>query len=60
VQPVVAGGRGSLRVVTGETLESIARRVYGDPQMATRLFAANRDRLRSPELLVPGMELRLP
>jgi hypothetical protein len=24
------------------------------------LFAANRDRLRSPELLVPGMELRLP
>lgn len=58
--PVVAGGRGSLRVVTGETLESIARRVYGDPQMATRLYAANRDRLRSPELLVPGTELRLP
>lgn len=53
-------GRGSLRVTAGETLESIAQRVYGDPQMATSLFAANSDRLRSPELLVPGMELRLP
>ena len=53
-------GRGSLRVTAGETLESIAQRVYGDPQMAAALFAANSDRLRSPELLVPGMELRLP
>ena len=60
VQPVTTGGRGSLRVATGETLESIAERVYGDRQMAAALFAANRDRLRSPELLVPGMELRLP
>ncbi len=59
-QPVATGGRGSLRVAAGETLESIAGRVYGDPQMAAALFAANRDRLRSPALLVPGMELRLP
>jgi len=28
--------------------------------MAAEIFAANRDRLRSPDLLVPGMELRLP
>jgi len=60
VQPAPLGGRGSLRVAAGETLESIAQRVYGDPQMAATLFAANSDRLRSPELLVPGMELRLP
>jgi nucleoid-associated protein YgaU len=60
VQPATLVGRGSLRVAAGETLESIAQRVYGDPQMAAALFAANSDRLRSPELLVPGMELRLP
>ncbi len=59
-QPVATVGRGSLRVASGETLESIAQRVYGDSQMSAALFAANRDRLRSPELLVPGMELRLP
>ena len=52
--------RGSLRVTTGETLGSIAQRVYGDDEMAAMIFAVNRDRLRSPDLLVPGMELRLP
>lgn len=59
-QPAAPASRGSLRVASGETLESIARRVYGDARMADQLFAVNRDRLRSPELLVPGMELRLP
>lgn len=52
--------RGSLRVTSGESLKSIAQRVYGDGSMATTIFAANRDRLRSPDLLIPGMELRLP
>jgi len=52
--------RGSLRVTAGESLGSIAQRVYGDGSMAAEIFAANRDRLRSPDLLIPGMELRLP
>jgi len=56
----VPQGRGSLRVAPGETLASIARRVYGDPEMAQAVFDANRDRLRSPDLVEPGMELRLP
>jgi len=55
-----APSRGSLRVTAGESLGSIAQRVYGDGGMAAEIFAANRDRLRSPGLLVPGMELRLP
>jgi len=49
-----------VRVAQGETLESLARRFYGDPAMAERLFEANRDRLRSPALVSAGMELRLP
>jgi hypothetical protein len=28
--------------------------------MAARIWEVNRDRLRSPELVVAGMELRLP
>ncbi len=62
-QPVApAGGQAasSVRVGPGETLPSLARRLYGDPAMADQIFAANRDRLRSPDLVVPGMELRLP
>lgn len=50
----------TVRVGPGDSLESIAARFYGDPQAAGRLWQANRDRLRSPELVVPGMELRLP
>lgn len=49
-----------VRVGAGETLPSLARRLYGDPAMAESIFAVNRDRLRSPELVVAGMELRLP
>jgi len=44
----------------GETLESLAQRFYGDRSMAPRLFEANRDLLRNPQLVVAGMELRLP
>ena len=47
-------------VAAGETLRSLAMRFYGDPAMADRIWEANRGRLRSPELLVPGMELTLP
>jgi nucleoid-associated protein YgaU len=54
----LSGGR--IIVAPGETLVSLATRLYGDPTAARRIWEANRDRLRSPELLVPGMELRLP
>jgi len=57
-----AGSRrpGTVRVEPGETLASLAQRFYGDPAMAGRIWEANRDRIRSPGLVVPGMELRLP
>jgi len=50
----------AVRVAPGETLASLARRFYGDERMAARIWEVNRDRLRSPELVVVGMELRLP
>lgn len=50
----------AVRVTPGETLASLARRFYGDEREAERIWLANRDRLRSPALIVPGMELRLP
>ena len=50
----------TVRVGMGDSLESIAVRFYGDRAMASRIWQANRDRLRSPDLLVPGAELRLP
>lgn len=51
---------GTVRLGPGETLESLAVRLYGDRSAAGRIWEVNRDRLRSPELAVAGMELRLP
>ena len=51
---------GTVRLAAGETLESLALRFYGDRNAAQRIWEANRDRLRSPDLAVAGMELRLP
>ncbi|MCE9631341.1 MAG: LysM peptidoglycan-binding domain-containing protein [Planctomycetia bacterium] len=56
--PPVSGG--TVRLAAGETLESLAVRFYGDRNAAQRIWEANRDRLRSPDLAVAGMELRLP
>lgn len=65
VVPVAAPAAGSarplaVRIAPGDTLATVARRFYGDEREAERIWQANRDRLRSPALLVPGMELRLP
>jgi nucleoid-associated protein YgaU len=59
-QPPVPPRPARVRVAPGETLASLARRFYGDERAAGRIWEANRDRLRSPELVVAGMELRLP
>ena len=58
--PATATRPATVRVGMGDSLESIAVRFYGDRAMASRIWLANRDRLRSPDLLVPGVELRLP
>lgn len=50
----------SVRAAPGDTLETIAERFYGDRSAARRIWLANRDRLRSPALVVPGMEISLP
>jgi nucleoid-associated protein YgaU len=47
-------------VARGDDLWSIARREYGDPNWWYEIFTANRRLLRAPELLHPGMTLRLP
>jgi nucleoid-associated protein YgaU len=63
VAPAPVDPARSTTVVTlgpGESLSTLARRLYGDPTLADQIFLANRDRLRSPDLAVPGMELRLP
>lgn len=48
------------RVRAGDTLSSIATRMYGDASQWSRIYEANRMRLKSPAHLVEGMELTIP
>ncbi len=47
-------------VVAGDTLSEIADTFYGDPSKFQIIFAANRDQLSDPDVIVPGQVLRIP
>ena len=47
-------------VKKGDTLSKIAKEIYGDPSLYPKIFEANKDRLRDPDLIQVGQKLRLP
>ena len=47
-------------VVKGDSLSKIAKREYGDAQQWRRIYDANRDIIKDPDLILPGQTLRLP
>lgn len=47
-------------VVKGETLGKIAKHYYGDPALYPKIFEANRDVLKNPDLIQIGQKLRIP
>jgi nucleoid-associated protein YgaU len=53
------GGR-TYEVVKGDSLSAIARREYGDAKEWRRIYDANRDIIKDPDLIYPGQMLRLP
>ena len=50
----------AVTVQPGSTLWAISREVYGDGVMYVRVFEANRDRIRNPDLIYPGQVFSLP
>ena len=55
----VIGGR-TYVVVSGDSLSRIAKRQYGDAQKWPRIYEANRNVIKDPDLIYPGQELRIP
>ena len=49
-----------VKVVKGDTLSAIAKRMLGDENRWEELFEANRDKLRDPHRLAEGMTIRMP
>lgn len=47
-------------VVKGDSLSKIAKREYGDANAWGRIYEANRDLIKDPDLIYPGQTLKIP
>jgi nucleoid-associated protein YgaU len=47
-------------VVAGDSLSKIAKHFYGDANKYMKIFEANTDQLKTPDLIKPGQTLRIP
>ena len=56
---VGAGGQ-TYTVKSGDTLSKISKQFYGDANEYMRIFYANRDKLRDPDMIQVGQELTVP
>ncbi|MEX0282876.1 MAG: LysM peptidoglycan-binding domain-containing protein [Arenibacterium sp.] len=50
----------AVTVQTGDTLWAISRERYGDGVLYVRVFEANRDNIRDPDLIYPGQVFTIP
>lgn len=60
VPPAAGGDRKRLYVVRGDNLWNIARAHYGEGWHHTKIFNANKDQIRDPDLIYPGQVFSLP
>ena len=44
----------------GDSLSKIAKRFYGDAQQWRKIFEANKDQIKNPDLIHPGQTFRIP
>lgn len=58
VEPAALGK--TYTVVSGDSLSRIAKREYGDATLWPRIFDANRDQIKNPDLIHPGQVLKIP
>lgn len=47
-------------IVSGDTLSGIAKQFYGNAMEYPRLFEANREVIKDPDLIYPGQKIRIP
>jgi nucleoid-associated protein YgaU len=60
--PANASGNGAktYTVKAGDSLSKISKEFYGNPNEYMKIFEANRDQLRDPNVIQPGQELKIP
>ena len=47
-------------VKSGDSLSKIAKHLYGDASKWHKIYEANRDKIKNPDLIHPGQELTIP
>ena len=47
-------------MVKGDSLSKIAKHVYGDAQKWRKIYEANRDQIKNPDLIYPGQTFTIP
>lgn len=52
--------KGVYVVKRGDTLWGIAKRYYGNGRLYTKIFNANRDKIKNPNLIYPGQKFIIP
>jgi nucleoid-associated protein YgaU len=55
-----AGSLQSYTVKSGDTLSKIAQQFYGDAGQYMKIFEANKDKLKNPDQIQAGQELKIP
>jgi nucleoid-associated protein YgaU len=58
--PNVADREKTYTVVAGDTLSKIAKREYGDASKWHRIYEANKDTIKNPDLIYPGQTFKIP
>ena len=58
----IGGGQQSrtYTVQAGDTLSKISKQFYGDGNQYMKIFEANQDQLKDPNLIQPGQKLKIP
>jgi nucleoid-associated protein YgaU len=58
--PQKAAGERIHVVAKGENLSKIAQKYYGKANLWKKIFEANKDQIKNPDLIQPGWKLRIP
>lgn len=57
--PATSGGQ-TYTVVKGDSLSKIAKQFYGNASQWRKIYEANKDLIKNPDLIHPGQTFRIP
>ena len=60
VNPSMASANRTYTVKAGDTLSKISQQFYGNAKEYMRIFNANKDKLKDPDHIAVGQELKIP